>query len=96
VEVGFIGGTVNGFMTLGEGSASDFQLLLRLRRKNRAIRKKMRTSPPITPPMIASVGFPSEELEEVTGGLDELPEGTLELEGVEMFEDVRVENGAFC
>ena len=55
--------------------------LLRLRRKNRA-RSKMKTIPPITPPMMAFVGFPGEELD--TG---KLPHGTLVDVGV--FEDVR-------
>ena len=56
--------------------------LLRLRIKNKPRRSEMRTSPPITPPMIAPVGFLSMVVEEPdvpTFGveLDELDDGTL-------------------
>jgi hypothetical protein len=51
-------------------------------KKKRARRREMRTSPPITPPMIASVGW---EVEELGEELDELPDGTLVEIGV--FED---------
>ena len=63
-EFGFEGGEVKGFTTLGEGTMDDISLsarglrLLSIRlKKKRARRSEMRTSPPITPPMIASVGF---------------------------------------
>ena len=63
VEFGFEGGEVKGFTTSGEGTVDDISLsacdlrLLRLRlKKKRARRSEMKTSPPITPPMIASVG----------------------------------------
>ena len=89
VEFGFEEGEVKGFTTLGEGVVDDISLsafglrLLRLRlKKKRARRSEMRTSPPITPPVIASEGLVVEELDEE---LDELTDGTLVEVGV--FED---------
>ena len=63
VKFGFEGGEVKGFTTSGEKTMDDISpsagdpRLIRLRLKKRARRSEMRTSPPITPPMIASVGF---------------------------------------
>jgi len=96
VEVGFVEGTAKGFTCIsGEGTLFDFSVssralrLLCLRmRKNRARRSEMRTTPPITPPMITSVGFPG-GAEELDGS--ELPDGILL---VVMFEDV--EDDASC
>ena len=63
VEFGFEEGEVKGFTKSGEGTVDDISFsacnlrLLRLRlKKKRARRSEMRTNPPITPPMIASVG----------------------------------------
>ena len=57
-------GPIKGSTTSREASMYDFSLstctcrLLRLRmKKNRARKGEMRTSPPITPPMIAPIGF---------------------------------------
>ena len=62
---------MKGFTTSGEGTVYDFSpsacdlRLLRLRlKKNRAKRRQMRTSPPITPPIIGMV------VEELGGELD--------------------------
>jgi hypothetical protein len=94
VEFGFEEGEVKGFTTSGEGTvdnispiACDLRLrLLRIRlKKKRARRSEMRTSPPITPPMIAFVGLVVEELGEE---LDELPDGTLVKVLVGVLEDV--------
>ena len=83
MEVGFRGGRVEGFTTSGGAcgtaydislSAFEFRFLRLQMKKNRAMRSDIRMSPPITPPMIAPVGIPGEEL-------DELPEGAVN-EGV--------------
>ena len=88
---------MNGFTASEEGtaygishSACDLQLLRLRLKKNSARNSETRTTPPITPPMIAFVGFPGEEL------LDELiPDGMLVVVVViVVFEDV--EDGAPC
>ena len=61
--------SVKGVTTSGEGyglssSASDLRSLRLRLKKNRARRTEIRTIPPITPPMIASVGLLGEELDE--------------------------------
>jgi hypothetical protein len=67
--------------------------------KNRPRRSEMRTSPPITPPMIAPVGFLSLEVEELDDPtfeveLDELEDGTL-VEVGELLEELEeVEDAA--
>jgi hypothetical protein len=71
-------------------SASDFRLLRLQRKNNRAMRSDMRTSPPITPPMIATVGFPGEELSD-----SKAPDGTLIEVGVLSDEMPLVEAGVF-
>jgi hypothetical protein len=103
VDVGFEEGTaIKGFTTSGVETVTAYDIslsacdrLLRLRLKNsRARRNEMSsTIPPITPPMITSVGFLSmvvKELGEPEGldelvpdELDELSDGTL----VEVVED---------
>jgi hypothetical protein len=96
VEFGFEEGEVKGFTTSGEGTVCDISLsacgiqFLRLRlKKKRARRRKMRTSPPITPPMIASVGvlWLPVGVEELGEELDEVPDGT-PVEVVKDVEDV--------
>ena len=60
MDVGFEDGTVKGLATLVYDislSACDLRLLRLRLKKNRARRSEMRTNPPITPPMIAPVGF---------------------------------------
>ena len=78
-------GTVKGF------SACDFRLLRLQMKKNRARRSEIRTSPPITPPMIAAVGLLLMVVEGLGGEIDELPDGML-VEVRVLFEDV--EDGA--
>ena len=111
MEAGFEEGTVKGFTTSEkEGteyvfsfSSSDLRLLrLRLKRNRPSTRSEMKTSPPITPPIMAPVGFEfltmvvGSEVEELGEELDELVtvyDGTLVK--VEELSDVE-DDGASC